>query len=162
MQSMLLTRTWLIAFCLASAVALATPNTGSAEDGVDFARDIQPLLRMHCYRCHGPNEREGGVRLDLRKAAFGEGDSGEPLIVPRRPEESLLWRRLSDPEYGELMPMDGQPLGDEEIATIVPLGQLGTRFHHAIGQAGVMIDFLHILTLVEHIDELFKQRYVIG
>ena len=37
--------------------------------GVDFARDVRPLLAERCVRCHGPKKQEGGLRLDLRRRA---------------------------------------------------------------------------------------------
>ena len=36
---------------------------------IDFARDIQPILRTHCYECHGPTKQQHGLRLDLRAVA---------------------------------------------------------------------------------------------
>ena len=32
-------------------------------DVIDFPRDIQPILDMHCVRCHNPEKRSGGVLL---------------------------------------------------------------------------------------------------
>ena len=50
----------------------------SAREGtqptIDFARDIQPIFAKRCYKCHGPNEAEGGLKLDSRDGAFGELD----------------------------------------------------------------------------------------
>jgi hypothetical protein len=85
---------------------------------VDFRRDIQPLFRQHCTRCHGPTNEEGGLRLTQRAAAFSTGDSGEEAIVPGDPEASLLLKRLTNEDYGDLMPLDGEPLSGREIALI--------------------------------------------
>ena len=41
---------------------------------MDFARDIQPLLKTHCLKCHGPEKQKGGLRLDHRAAALKGGD----------------------------------------------------------------------------------------
>jgi len=30
---------------------------------MDFPRDVQPILDRHCVRCHGPEQRDGGVSL---------------------------------------------------------------------------------------------------
>ncbi|WP_145048684.1 DUF1592 domain-containing protein [Lignipirellula cremea] len=39
----------------ASAETLATP---------DFEREVLPVLRTHCFRCHGPDKQEADIRLD--------------------------------------------------------------------------------------------------
>jgi mono/diheme cytochrome c family protein len=39
------------------AVAGAT----SAADGVDYNRDVRPILADHCFTCHGPDEAAQGV-----------------------------------------------------------------------------------------------------
>ena len=29
-----------------------------------FARDVQPLLKQHCVKCHGAEKQQGRIRLD--------------------------------------------------------------------------------------------------
>jgi len=41
----------------------------SQAEAVDFARDIEPIFKTHCYKCHGPKKQEGGLRLDHRGKA---------------------------------------------------------------------------------------------
>lgn len=84
----------------------------------DFEGEVLPLLRRHCIRCHGEKSAEGGIRLDMRTSVFGAGDSDETIVVPGRPANSLLLKRLEDPESGDLMPLDGQPLSSNEIETL--------------------------------------------
>ena len=85
---------------------------------VNFARDVQPIFRRHCYRCHGRKNAEGGFQLSNRTSAFGESDSGVSPIKPGESEHSLLLDRLTDPSMGDLMPLDGDPLAKSEIDTI--------------------------------------------
>jgi len=77
-----------------------------AQDGVDFARDVQPILSDRCFLCHGPDakKREAGLRLDVREAAVQQLPSGRYAIVPGKPEESELLRRLTAHDPGERMP----------------------------------------------------------
>ena len=44
---------------------------------VDFATDIRPIFKEHCYRCHGSTQQKAGLRLNLggSEAPF-EGDTG--------------------------------------------------------------------------------------
>ena len=39
------------------AVLMAVGFAAQAPPRVDFQRDVQPILRDHCYACHGPSSR---------------------------------------------------------------------------------------------------------
>jgi cytochrome c553 len=71
-----------------------------------FERSVRPVLVQHCYRCHGPNVQQGGVRLDRRAGLLGTNAAGRPLIVPGQPKESLLFHAVM--QQGPIkMPPDG-------------------------------------------------------
>ena len=82
---------------------------------VDFSEQVQPLLRRHCQRCHGEKHDEGGLRLNQRDDVIGEADSGASIIVPGHAGKSLLISRVVDADAGELMPLDGEPLSQQEV-----------------------------------------------
>ncbi|MCA9101247.1 MAG: PSD1 domain-containing protein [Planctomycetales bacterium] len=84
---------------------------------VDFIRDVEPILREHCYRCHGTQEQEGELRLDQRASALG-ADRSEPLIMPGDAAASLLVRRVLGSDDLDVMPPDGEPLADELVTTL--------------------------------------------
>jgi hypothetical protein len=88
------------------------------ETRADFQRDIQPLLTTRCAKCHGPGEAEGGLRLTDRETATKELPSGSRAVVPGRPDESELLKRVSaaDPDFR--MPPQGPPLTAGEIAKL--------------------------------------------
>ncbi|MCE9545797.1 MAG: PSD1 and planctomycete cytochrome C domain-containing protein [Planctomycetia bacterium] len=92
-----------------SAVAsTAPPNTSpAAAQKIDFVRDVQPLLKQHCYECHAGKKHEGGLQWDQRASVLKGGDSGKPVLVAGDPEKSLvvrLVRRVGD----DAMPPDGE------------------------------------------------------
>lgn len=78
----------------------------AATRQVDYLRDVQPILRQHCYSCHGSKVQQAGLRLDQRQNALRGGDYG-PVIVPGRSAESKLIRRLVNGDGGLQMPPTG-------------------------------------------------------
>jgi hypothetical protein len=73
---------------------------------LDFTHDVAPILSANCYRCHGFDERErkSGLRLDQRDGAIQPAESGTPAIVPGKPDESELVRRIFSANDDERMP----------------------------------------------------------
>ncbi|HEX4142321.1 MAG TPA: PSD1 and planctomycete cytochrome C domain-containing protein [Pirellulales bacterium] len=78
----------------------------SEPGGVDFSRDVRPILARHCFKCHGPDDagRQASLRLDRRDGAIGAAESGAIAIVPGKPGESELIRRASSEKADEVMP----------------------------------------------------------
>ena len=81
---------------------------GAAEsaDTVRFNRDIRPIMSDTCFHCHGfdPKSRKGSLRLDLRADALKAGKSGAIAIVPGKPEESEIIKRLFTKDEDDVMP----------------------------------------------------------
>ena len=81
---------------------------GAADtaDTVRFNRDIRPIMSDTCFHCHGfdPKSRKGGLRLDQREDALKAGKSGEIAIVPGKPEQSEIIKRIFSTDAEEVMP----------------------------------------------------------
>ena len=79
-----------------------------------FERRIRPVLANRCYRCHSDSAEKlrGGLRADHRAGLLAGGKSGEPAVVPGKPEASKLLRALRGD--GLRMPPDG-PLEESVI-----------------------------------------------
>ncbi len=90
------------------------PDATVTATALTFERDVRPILRAHCFDCHGSqNVRKGGLDLRLRRFMAKGGESG-PAITPGHPEESYLLDRL---KAGEMPPGD-QKLSAAEIGII--------------------------------------------
>jgi len=72
--------------------------------GIDFQRDIRPLLSATCFECHGPDEshREGELRLDLQADAFADR-GGYAAFVAGDIEASAALQRIISNDPDELM-----------------------------------------------------------
>ena len=59
-----------------------------------------------CFHCHGPdkNSRKAGLRLDIREEALKPAKSGELPIVPGKPDQSEIIKRLFADDKDDLMP----------------------------------------------------------
>ena len=77
----------------------------AAADSIEFNRDVRPILSNNCFSCHGLDEksREAELRLDVRESALQARD-GRAAIVPGKPDESLLIRRIESSVDDERMP----------------------------------------------------------
>ncbi|HRK15454.1 MAG TPA: PSD1 and planctomycete cytochrome C domain-containing protein [Prosthecobacter sp.] len=98
-----------LAVLLAGFQALAAP---------DFTRDIQPIFEARCVQCHGPEEQNGGLRYDQKARAFVQADSGHHAIVPGKPDQSELLKRVTSTHKNDQMPPKGARLSPRQIETL--------------------------------------------
>jgi mono/diheme cytochrome c family protein len=97
--------TVLVALMLPLLAAVGVGESLKPEDLKFFETRIRPLLSENCYKCHAENSKKikGGLLLDRKAGWMKGGDSGE-VIVPGKPDESLLIEMVErDPEV-EAMP----------------------------------------------------------
>lgn len=110
--------TYLAAFVLACALAAGwgfTAITVPYTEPIAYNEDIRPIFNSKCIACHGGVKQSGGLSLLLREEALLPLESGAYAIVPGRPEESELIRRIAHDDPEERMPLDHPPLDDREI-----------------------------------------------
>lgn len=105
---------------MALAVVCLSLSAGGAEAGASgvgmptFERDIRPILKAHCFHCHGEGEKlQGGVDLRLRRFMSRTSDSGA-VLVPGDPAGSVLVKVL---ESGD-MPKAEKKLTREQVERI--------------------------------------------
>lgn len=100
---------------------MAFAGAMAAAEPVSYERHIQPILSRACFQCHGPDEsaRKAKLRLDVRDEAIAARDNGA-AIVPGKPDESGVIRRITSADPEERMPPSkhGEALPDEHIALI--------------------------------------------
>lgn len=111
--------------------AVVTAVVASTAKASVFENEIQPILVKVCIDCHGPEKAKGRLRLDTREAALAGGKSGVPTLVPGKPAESELLRRVKLPrDDDEAMPSDDGPgLTPAEIAALERWIAAGAAWH---------------------------------
>ncbi len=89
----------LAAFAVTSPALSATPP----KAGVDFNRDVLPILSENCFHCHGPDEktREAKLRLDTKDGLLR---TQKPVVIPGKATTSELFKRLITKNADDVMP----------------------------------------------------------
>ena len=124
---------------LAFALAVTAVCKGQA---VDFTTDIEPILQAHCIECHGPETQESQFRLDQLASMLSGGDSGEPAVVPGKPDESFLLKLIRHKEPGKEMPPQ-ESLSESEITLIEQWITDGAKTPESYGPAKAKVDLSH-------------------
>ncbi len=106
---------WAVAVLL---LTLHQASVSTAGETVTFNRDVRPILSDNCFFCHGPDSarRQADLRLDVRDVAV---DSG--AIVPGKPDESEMLRRILSHDPDEQMPPPTAKLAELTSAEIETL-----------------------------------------
>ena len=95
--------------CAGFVLAAVLLPSGSSRAGVDYNRDVLPILAGRCFPCHGVDEarRKAKLRLDVRESAIAAREAVR-AIVPGEPERSALVRRIFSGDEDEVMPPPGK------------------------------------------------------
>lgn len=100
-------------FLLLAGCASEPPTTSA----VDFHTQVAPIFKARCWHCHGPQQQQGGLRLDKNTIAFQGGLSGKKLVEPPTDESELL-RRVTSDDPAIAMPKEGGRLTMQEVEVL--------------------------------------------
>src|SRR5688572_13965687 len=84
---------------------------------VDFVRDVQPILKASCIKCHGAEKPKGQFRLDSRALAMKGGVAGK-AILPGNAKDSLLIKLLLEKDDENRMPQKAPALAPAKIGLL--------------------------------------------
>ncbi|MFP6903209.1 MAG: c-type cytochrome domain-containing protein, partial [Verrucomicrobiia bacterium] len=88
-----------------------------AKHEVNFVKEILPIFKKHCVKCHGPDKQKSDYRIDVKARAFEGGEMGA-AIIPGKSAESPLVHFISGLDEETMMPPKGDLLGDETVGLI--------------------------------------------
>ncbi len=146
-------------------------NAAFAAESADFERQILPLLYNRCFSCHSDKSREAkaGLKLDSAVAIRKSG-----VIVPSKPEESELLKRISLPlsHDSQMPPVKGGslPLNEAERALIrrwiAGGAQTGTwqKFNHrqpAVNVEGAPLHRADASQVARQIDAIIEKHHAV-
>ena len=110
-------RKLLYCFALAGLALRAAEVTPTAEQVAFFEKDVQPLLKANCFKCHGAEAKvKAGLYLTSRAGMLKGGTTG-PAIDEKAPEKSIFLEMLSFKDEEHSMPPDGK-LKPEQLAIL--------------------------------------------
>src|SRR5207237_3772172 len=81
----------------------AAENSGDPSASSALTQhDVLPILMRRCTACHGLRRQEAGLDLHTKAAMLRGGKSG-PAIVPGKPDESRVLKKI---RAGQMPPRD--------------------------------------------------------
>ncbi|HEV8378151.1 MAG TPA: DUF1553 domain-containing protein [Tepidisphaeraceae bacterium] len=98
-----------------TCILFLSTTLAAAEPRNAFDQQIRPIFQRSCIKCHGPEKQKGGLRLDRPREPFGSLDSGKQAIIPAKPDQSELIRRITTTDPDDRMPPKSDPLSANEI-----------------------------------------------
>ena len=88
------------------------------QQAAELNIQVRAILAHNCYKCHGAEKIKGDLRLDRKDMLFKGGENGI-IVVPFKPNESELLRRITLPSnHKDAMPSKGKKLSEGDIAII--------------------------------------------
>ncbi len=89
-----------------AAALMAMPLWIFAADPVDFTKQIKPILEQNCVKCHGEEQKRGGLRLHTKAAAIAGGDSGTAFVAGKSKDSPLYTTTIRPADADGAMPPD--------------------------------------------------------
>jgi len=105
----------LIIFFAPSCFEKGEKSSQNLPDKISYNFNIRPILSDKCFKCHGPDasHRQAHLRLDIGDSALAalKETKGAFAIVPGKPEQSELLKRVTSLDVTYMMPPPDAHLG---------------------------------------------------
>ncbi len=84
-----------------------------AQDKINYADQVQPLIEANCAKCHNPDKKKADLDLTSFQGALKGSGSGA-IVVSGNVDGSKLWKALTHAEE-PFMPPNRPKLSDKEL-----------------------------------------------
>lgn len=137
-------------FALAVLAASAAHGADAAAKKVDFAKDVAPIFKENCAKCHGTDpkkpQKKPAAKLNLQSEAGAlKGGKSGAAVIPGDAKNSLLFKLLSGPVT---MPEDDGTV-DKDIPPMPKVKK---------GEKWIALKDAEVATIKAWIDELPPQQ----
>jgi hypothetical protein len=117
------------------ALVIFTARSLPAQQ-VDFSKEVLPVLKSNCFKCHGEKKAKAKLRLHTLADALKGGKNGG-AIAPGKSAESLLIKRISlGKDDDDIMPPEGGPLEPSQIEALKRWIDQGAKWAEGAAPAG--------------------------
>src|SRR5438034_3172574 len=89
----------------------------SAQQPPSYAKQVKPFLAKYCSECHTGDRAKGDLDMATFKTLLEGGKSG-PVIVPGKPEESLLVLQAEGKQKPFMPPKSARQPKPDEVAVL--------------------------------------------
>ena len=101
---------------LSNTLVAGQEEQSTKETSLTFAKDIYPIMKKHCLKCHAKKFFAWGkLRLDSLDNIMKGGRSGK-VLIPGAPEKSRLVQSIRS---GQMPPPGQARMNTEEIEMII-------------------------------------------
>ncbi|MEI9962023.1 MAG: c-type cytochrome domain-containing protein [Limisphaerales bacterium] len=109
---------------------------GSAGNSISYNRDIRPIFSENCFSCHGTDSasRKAGLRLDRFDSVTNVLDDNAVAIVPGKPDDSELVRRIFATDGDQMPPKKVEKVLTPAQKECLKNGSLRARCMNRIGR----------------------------
>ena len=104
--------TGILVVIVAMVAFLLMSYTGSP---IDFNDQIRPILNENCMVCHGGVRQDADLSFLFPEKALLPAKSGKYAIIPGKPGQSELIKRIKHHDQESRMPLDADALTKKEI-----------------------------------------------
>jgi mono/diheme cytochrome c family protein len=84
---------------------------------VSYEDDVKPILRQHCFKCHGEDEQKSDLNLQSY-ATLLKGGSGGEVVKAGRPSGSVLYQAIAHEGDATPMPPNRPRIADVQLAIV--------------------------------------------
>jgi hypothetical protein len=103
----------LLAVAIFVSVLSTIASGAEARPTIDFAHDVVPILKEHCFECHGGHRHEGDFSINTREAIVDSSSA-----VPGDSANSYLIEMVTTADAETRMPKDKPPLPEPVVKTL--------------------------------------------